>query len=57
MSKAFFEVFPTLKLDRPVHDIMEQASVERISTTKKKDFLRIYLYSGRSKGSFFPRMS
>ena len=47
MSKSFFEVFPSLKLERSVHDIMEQTSVERISTTKNRDFLRIYLQSPR----------
>ncbi|MBE5884218.1 MAG: PolC-type DNA polymerase III [Lachnospiraceae bacterium] len=47
MSKPFFEVFPSLKLNKAVHDIMEQTLVERISATKRKDFLRIYLYSNR----------
>jgi DNA polymerase-3 subunit alpha (Gram-positive type) len=45
MAKAFFEVFPTLKLNAGVHDIMEQTTVERVSATKRKDFLRIYIYS------------
>ena len=47
MGKPFFEVFPTLKLDAGVKDIMEQAEVERVSATKKQDFLRIYLFSSR----------
>ncbi|MBQ7919915.1 MAG: PolC-type DNA polymerase III [Lachnospiraceae bacterium] len=47
MGKPFFEVFPSLKLDSAAHDIMEQAEVERVSTTKKKDFIRIYLHSSR----------
>lgn len=47
MAKAFFEVFPTLKLNTGVQDIMEQTSVERISATKRKDFLRIYIHSTR----------
>ena len=41
MGKPFFEVFPTLKLDKELKDFMEQASVSRVSATKKKDFLRI----------------
>jgi len=45
--KPFFEVFPSLQLKNPVHDIMKQAHVERISATKRKDFLRVYLYSTR----------
>ena len=45
--KPFFETFPTLKIDNPLHDIMEQTSVERVSASKKKDILRIYLFSKR----------
>lgn len=45
MGKAFFEVFPSLQLNKSIHDIMEQTSVEKISATKRKDFLRIYLHS------------
>ena len=45
MGKLFFEVFPTLDLDKKIKDIMEQTDVEKISSTKKKDFLRIYLHS------------
>ncbi|MDE5951096.1 MAG: PHP domain-containing protein, partial [Acetatifactor sp.] len=47
MAKPFFEVFPTLQLNGKVHDIMEQTTVEKISATKRKDFLRIYLCSSR----------
>lgn len=47
MGKPFFEVFPTLKLNKSIHDIMEQAGVEKISATRRKDFLRIYLFSTR----------
>ena len=47
MGKPFFEVFPSLKLEQNVHDIMEQATVEKVSATKKKDYLRIYILSDR----------
>ena len=47
MGKAFFEVFPSLQLNKSMHDIMEQTSVEKLSATKRKDFLRIYLFSAR----------
>ena len=47
MGKPFFEVFPSLKLNKAIHDIMEQSDVERISANRRKDFLRIYLYSER----------
>ncbi len=47
MGKPFFEVFPSLKLEQKVHDIMEQTTVEKVSATKKKDYLRIYIQSSR----------
>ena len=47
MAKGFFEVFPTLKLNSKLHDLMEQTTVERVSSTAKRDFLRIYLGSDK----------
>lgn len=41
--KYFVEVFPTLQLENRIKDLFEQVSVERISSTKKKDILRIYI--------------
>ncbi|MFI3213445.1 MAG: PolC-type DNA polymerase III [Eubacteriales bacterium] len=45
MSKKFFGVFPTLQLDKKMTVIYEDVSVERVSTTRQKDSLRIYLNS------------
>ncbi|MBD5460547.1 MAG: hypothetical protein HDR26_06335 [Lachnospiraceae bacterium] len=47
MGKPYFEVFPTLKLDKSLHDLLEQTTVERVSATSRKDFLRIYISSER----------
>ena len=47
MTKPFFEVFPTLKIENPLHDRLEQASVERVSASKRRDSLHIYLFSTR----------
>lgn len=47
MTKPFFEVFPTLKIDGPLHDRLEQASVERVSASRKRDLLHVYLFSAR----------
>ena len=47
MTKPFFEVFPTLKIDNPLHDRLAVADVERVSATKNKDSMRIYLFSTR----------
>jgi DNA polymerase-3 subunit alpha (Gram-positive type) len=45
MSKSFFEVFPTLKLDAKTKEIMEQTVVDKVSTTRKQDFIRVYISS------------
>ena len=47
MSKPFFEVFPNLQLNMDIHDLMCQTEVERVSATKRRDFLRVYLKSTR----------
>lgn len=47
MEKKFFEAFPNLKLEGVLHDLCEQAVVEKITATKRKDLLRIYLKSER----------
>ncbi|MBQ7359714.1 MAG: PolC-type DNA polymerase III [Lachnospiraceae bacterium] len=47
MSKGFFEVFPTLKLNSKLHDLMEQTMVEKASSTARRDFLRIYISSDK----------
>ena len=43
MGKAFFEVFPALKLDAHTSEIMEQTEVVKVSTTRKQDIIRIYI--------------
>lgn len=45
--KKFFDVFPSLQVDDKVKQLLEETIVERVSSTKKKDFLRIYLVSDR----------
>ena len=47
MGKKFFDVFPTLKLDTGLRDLYEQVTVDKVSSTKRKDFLRIYISSER----------
>lgn len=68
MEKKFFEAFPNLTLDGVQKDLFEQVVVERITATRRKDFLRIYIRSERLiekehiyavekeiKKQFFPR--
>ena len=47
MEKKFFDVFPVLKLDAGLHDLYEQVTVERVSSTRNRDFLRVYISSDR----------
>ena len=47
MAKAFFEVFPTLKIEGTLKDKLEQTEIERVSTSKQKDKLHVYLFSRR----------
>lgn len=47
MAKSFFEVFPTLKISGSLRDKLEQTEVERVSTSKQRDKLHIYLFSRR----------
>lgn len=47
MTKPFFEVFPTLKIEGPLYDRLEQAAVERVSASRRRDFLHVYLFSAR----------
>ena len=47
MEKNFFEAFPNLKLTGARKDLFEQVVVERITATRRKDILRIYIRSER----------
>ena len=47
MAKSFFEVFPQLKLDTDLHGMLEDATVSKVSTTRQRNSLRIYLGCGR----------
>lgn len=41
MAKQFFDVFPTLKLDKKKKDLFEQVMVEKVSATKTREFIRV----------------
>ena len=46
MSKQFFEVFPTLQLDKKMKTLLESTIVNRVTSNRAKDILRVYLESG-----------
>ena len=47
MTKKFLDTFPTLKLSKQQQEYFEPVEVTRVVSAKKKDYLRIYIYSER----------
>ena len=47
MQKLFFEVFPTLEIPSELKSLFSEVAVERVTTTREKKNLRIYLVSSR----------
>ncbi len=45
MGKAFFEVFPELKLGEETSGLLAQTTVARVTMTPRRDLLRVYLES------------
>ncbi len=47
MAKAFFEVFPTLKVEGELHDLLQEAEVTHVSTNRAHSLIRVYLCGHR----------
>ncbi|MBR2950387.1 MAG: PolC-type DNA polymerase III [Lachnospiraceae bacterium] len=47
MAKQFFDVFPGLKLDQTTQQLFKLVSVERVTATRQKDFVRVYIVCDR----------
>ena len=47
MTKGFMEVFPELVLEQEVRALFEKVKVERVTTTRQKDLIRVYISRGR----------
>lgn len=45
MAKRFFEVFPSLKLEKKTQDLFEQVLVDKVSATKSRDYVRVTVSS------------
>ena len=45
MSKPFFEVFPTLKVNDEIQMMFQGVEVTKVSTNSTRDFIRVSLYS------------
>ena len=47
MTKMFAEVFPPLDLEQGLLDLLGQVRVEKVTSNRAKNFIRIYLVSGK----------
>ena len=45
MGKQFFEVFPKLKLDQKNQDLFEQTEIEKVTTAKSRELIRVTFLS------------
>ena len=45
MSKAFFEVFPTLKMENDLRMQFDGVEVEKVATNSQRDYLNIHIFS------------
>ncbi len=45
MSKAFFEVFPTLKLNEKTRMMFQDVEVTKVATNSRRDFIRVHIRS------------
>ena len=43
MSKIFFDVFPTLKVNDEIRMLFESVQVEKVSTNRQRDFINVFL--------------
>ena len=46
-NKDFFEVFPTLKLDKELEALLKHAKVKKVATRSDKTAIRVYIISDR----------
>lgn len=44
-DKAFFYVFPTLKVEEDIQILFTDVEVKKITTNSRRDFLHVYIYS------------
>ena len=45
MTKKFFEVFPTLKLNERMRTLFADVEVTKVATNANRDYLRVHIYS------------
>ncbi len=47
MMKAFYEVFPTLRLSGELGSLFDEVEVKRVASNGNRNFLKVYIYSKR----------
>ena len=47
MTRRFEEVFPPLELEQSFLDLLGQVRVEKVTSNRAKNFIRVYLVSGK----------
>lgn len=47
MAASFFEVFPVLKLNKGMMDLLEEVTVEKVTASQARNRIRVYLCSPR----------
>ncbi|MDD2981099.1 MAG: PolC-type DNA polymerase III [Hespellia sp.] len=45
MTKKFFDVFPTLKVNDEIQLLFDEVGVTKITTTSMRDFIRVHIFS------------
>lgn len=45
MSKRFFEVFPTLKVDEDIQMLFDTVEVVKVTTTSNRDYIKVHMLS------------
>lgn len=50
MSKTFFEVFPTLKVDQNIETMFQSVKVTKVATNSNRDFIRVHILSSHLLG-------
>lgn len=47
MTRMFAEVFPPLPIEQSLQDLLGQVRVEKVTSNRAKNFIRVYLVSGK----------
>ena len=49
MMKAFYEVFPTLRLSGELGSLFDEVEVKRVASNGNRNFLKVYIYRSEER--------